>query len=287
MFTFLKKYLRRALLISTTLGLGVFMGPTVYEALHNENQQDHVETAMSKISQEQAFGCDPMAAGAMKDTRDKKLPEILYAAYGNLNPGWGQPFELFWSGTTRLSNGAPWAARFFSKHIRTLPEEMYNGHYSTALDDLQTYTNALASLGVGVCFDNNLTKINAGSAYTRDMGIITLNPDLSQGDMVEHAKRQLQRLNQELVLPYERTVKSGNDLTSTFNERVTALRTMTATLDGPVITLPLVNGVRADFVEVARKNYGPPLLTQPPVEQPKSAPVAPVKQPPKGPKAKG
>ena len=289
MFTAMKKYLRRVLLIGATALLGVFMGPTVYEAMHNENSQDRVETAMSKISQEQAFGCAPDAAGALKDTRDKKLPEILYAAYGNMNPGWGSPFDLFWSGTKRLSNEAPWAARFYSKHVKTISDEFYNGHYSTPLDDLQTYTNALASLGVGVCFDNNLTKINAGSAYTRDVGIITLNPELSQGDMVEHAKRQLQRLNQELVLPYERTVKSGNDLTSTFNERFQALRTMTAMLDGPVVTLPLQNGIRADFVEVPRKNYAPPTLTQPPVEQPKPAvaqPTPPVK-PVKTPKAKG
>jgi hypothetical protein len=276
MFTFIKKYLKRLGFTSLALGLGVFMGPTVYEAMHNENTQDRVETAMSKIAQEQAFGCDPQAAGALKDTRDKKLPELLNAAFGNLNPGWGQPIDLFSSGVHRLSNGAPWMARFYSKHIHTLPGDYYNGNYGTPLDDLQSYTTALANLGVGVCFDNNLSKIGAGSAYVRDRGIVTINPDLSQGDMVEHARRQLQRLNQEIVLPYERTVKAANDLTSTFNERFAQLRVMTSMLDGPVVTLPMANGTRADFAEIPRKSYNPPLLQQPAVvEQPKGAQTAP------------
>ncbi len=275
MFAFVKKYTRRLAITATTLTLGVFLGPTVYEAMHNENTQDRIETAMSKIAQEQAFACDPNAAGALKDTRDKKIPEVLNAAYGNLNPGWGQPLGLFSSGIRRLSNDAPWAARFVSKHITTLSGDFYSGNYSTALDDLQSYTTALASLGVGVCFDQNLSKIGAGSAYVRDVGILTLNPDLSPGDMVEHARRQMQRLNQELVLPYERTIKSANDLTSTFNERFTQIRLMTATLDGPVVTLPQVNGIHADFVDVPRKNYNPPLLRQPPIEQPKPTAATP------------
>jgi hypothetical protein len=273
MFTFIKKYLRRLGFTSLALGLGMFMGPTAYEAMHNENTQDRVETAMSKIAQEQAFGCNPDAAGALKDSRDKKIPEVLTAAFGNLNPGWGQPIDLFSSGVHRLSNGAPWAARFVSKHIKTLPGDYYSGNYSTPLDDLENYSLALANLGVGVCFDNNLSKIGAGSAYVRDIGLLTLNPDLSPGDMVEHARRQMQRLNQEIVLPYERTVKAANDLTSSFSERGTQLRLLAAMLDGPVVTLPMANGIHADFVEVPRKNYNPPLLQQPPAEQPKAAPV--------------
>jgi hypothetical protein len=264
------------------------MGPTVYEALHNENTQDRIETSMSKISQEKAFACDPDAAGALKDARDKKIPEVLNAAWGNLNPGWSQPGELFSSGIRRISNDAPGTMRFISKHIKTLPEDFYSGNYSTPLDDMQAYTTALANLGVSVCFDKNLSKINAGSAYVRDEGIVTLNPDLSPGDMVEHARRQMLRLNQEIVLPYERTVKAANDLTTTFTDRARQLRIMTGMFDGPVVTLPLANGIHADFAEVSRKSYSPPFLQQPPAEQPKAAtpePAKPVK-PVKAPKAK-
>lgn len=88
--------------------------------------------------------------------------------------------------------------------------------------------------------------------------------------MVEHVRRHMLRLNQELVLPYERVVKSGNDLTGTFNERFGQLRVMTAQLDGPVLTLPLTNGANAEFAEVPRKNYNPPLLKQPAPEPEKT-----------------
>lgn len=274
MWSWTKKWMRRLTVGGLLAGVLGTMAPTAYEGyVHNEDQQDRVENAMNKIVQEQFFVTDPAAAGALKDTRDTKLREIATAAYGSLNPGWNKPVDLFQSGVKRMTNAMPGISGFIGPKLGLGPE-YYSGNYSTAFDDMAEYVTALSNLGVGIAFDSGLSKINAGSAYTRDIGLITINPELSQGDMVEHTRRQILRLNQELVLPYERVVKSGNELTSTFNERFGQLRVMTSMLDGPVVTLPLAGGTTAQFAEVPRKNYNPPLLKQPAPES-KDQPPAP------------
>lgn len=279
MWSWLKKWMRRLALTGALAGVVGVAGPTAYEGfVNNEKQQDKIETAINKIVQENYFTTDPAAAGQYKDTRDQKLHEIATASYGSLNPGWDEPVQLFQSGVKRMTNGTPSVSKLLLEPLGFGPE-YYNGHYKTAFDDMADYVTALAKFGVSVSFDKDLSKLNAGSAYTRDIGMITINPELSQGDMVEHLRRHILRLNQELVLPYQRLVESGNDLTGTFNERVGQYRTVTSLFEGPVVTLPFVNGANAEFAEVPRKNYNPPLLKQaaPQPEQP--APGTKAKKP--------
>lgn len=181
MWTWLKKWTRRLALGGALVGVFGTVGPAAYEGYaHNEGQQDRIENAMNKIVQEQYFATDPAAAGPLKDTRDQKLLEIATAAYGSLNPGWDEPVELFKSGAKRMTNGMPAVSKFVLSPLGLGPE-YFSGSYSTAFDDMANYVTSLANLGVGIAFDNGLTKLNAGSAYTRDIGLITINPELSQG----------------------------------------------------------------------------------------------------------
>jgi hypothetical protein len=275
MITFLRKSLRRLAFGSLFLGVAGFVGPAWMEAHHNEQQQNKVEAAVDKIVQVQYFACDEAAAGALQGQRAQKLHEAVSASFPNLNPGWGQPFELFHSGVKRMTNTTPGLANFVSNYV-SIPADYRSGNFSTGLDDLARYTEALSNLGVGVCFDSNLSKLNAGSAYTRDMGIITFNPDLSAEVLAVQARLQLQHLNQELVQPYERVVKSANDVSTGFNQRATQLQLMVDGLKGPVLILPRdASDQNPNFTEVPRKNYDPPRHVQPPPEAAKTAAPTP------------
>jgi hypothetical protein len=279
--------MRRLALTGALAGIVGAAGPTAYEGFkHNEGQQDKIENAINKIVQENYFTTDPAAAGQYKDTRDQKLHEIATASYGSLNPGWDEPVQLFQSGVKRMTNGMPSVSRIVLEPLGFGPE-YYNGHYKTAFDDMADYVSALAKYNVSIAFDQNLAKLNAGSAYTRDTGMITINPELSQGDMVEHLRRHILRLNQELVQPHQRLVESGgSEFTGTFNERVGLFRAMNSLFEGPVVTLPFVNGANAEFAEVPRKNYTPPLLKQAAPQPEQTAQPVKGQQPAPGAKAK-
>lgn len=268
--------------IAAFVGLGVIAAPAAYEGYHSDQQRDHMDAATQKIVQEKFFICDPAAASYAETTRAEVLSDIMAQATGNALPAWNHPIEMYFNGIKRLKSKTPFFNDASEKTVvsETLPEDATPGVFSTPFDDMSEKLQNMAKLGIGVCFDSGLEKANLGSAFIAEQGLIVVNPQLPAPALAAHIQRHIEKIDQDIVKPYERLVAKGNEERAPFSDRVEQLEIFVGTLkDGKVTGLPTEgDALVTDFISVDAKVYkSAPLLQQ----KPETAPAAAAPKPKK------
>ncbi len=239
-----------ALALSSTL-------PFFSELSHNNSKQDDIDRNMSKIVQSGFNKCSAKAAGKISNTRKSALMNVLNQAYKDKIVSWSEPGTIYVDGFKRLTNSITplgWILKLGGGG-----ETFYTGNYSTSIDTLEEYSNKVSNMGVGICFDQKLDRINKGSAYTPDKGIITINPRMDIQDQALQTRLQLQLLNKNLIQP-SRSLVSEDGIVKSFNDFSSNVRAMTARLNGNIPVLPNKTKVTSkQFYKLKRSAYNPPI----------------------------
>jgi len=192
-------------LLGTTLTIGtIALSPAIYEAAHISIKKSNIENAITKITTEKAHLCLATGAKSLNALQRQKLSDIANNVYtskiiditdiGRVYESGLKRFASFVPGKTTLADAA-------NKHF-SVPGAYLVDDYAADIDEISPYLDKVASLGIGVCFDEGLEKKNLGSAYSPQTGMISLNPNLDQNILSIHLHRQLNNLNNSFVAPY-------------------------------------------------------------------------------------
>lgn len=263
---------------ATTL-TAVSAGPFAYETYQNEKQRNRVERSLYTMIDARFYNCDPAAAGAIADKRRAHLFTVANNAFADAYPKWSQPLSTFRRGAERLT--WEWPA-FTKKPLARLPgyghiaPESRDYAYRSRLDDIAATLDGLAALGVGICYDARLAALNAGSAFSPQEGILSLNPNQAESVLSVHAGRHLARLEGALTEPYREIAKVRENRALSYRERFDTLRDLVAQTSGGPAVILTVSDVpqQSKFVTLKAGEYAPPVLKQePPAPAKKTAPA--------------
>lgn len=237
-------------------------GPTIYEMAHNNATENKVNASIDQIVQNSFFVSDMSRAAPLRTTEvSDKLTAIMAAAGGEV-PSWSSPKQLFKSGFKRACNHFDGTVRFAEKIFGDIDDSYHQGEYNTLFDVTQQNLDKIAKMKISVVFDRNLSALDAGSLYFPAEGLIVLNPKLSQENLSVHVQRHLDRLTQEVIMPYERITMDTPSSSGSYRQMAGQVKKLDQMLSGA--SMPVLDmGADANtdsFRNVDAGSYLPPLL---------------------------
>lgn len=221
--------LRRFLFGLTATVTAIGTAPLVIEGTTDALNGKNLNIAMDKIVTAKQGLCTPPSAKTLATTQNARLQTIANSAYNNQTADWSDPLSRYKSGLKYI------ASSLQLDMIPSVPEQFTAKDYTTDLSVSQADMRTLGKIGIGVCFDETLDAQGLGSAYTPELGMITLSPSMSDEQTTVHFRRHLDRLKSSIITPYREYIEGAETYTTDFN-RFSQIQTWLETITHGSVT---------------------------------------------------